>query len=173
MHKVKSTSIWFVTSGRTGLAAVLGLAMGLAAGKTARADDTYEVRKTDVEATVGTHAKTQVTIAAKKGWHLNAEAPLTLKLSPAQGLTLDKTKLVRADLAQSNETTARFDVGLTATQPGTENVEAEAGFVLCQESACRPVKEKLSIAVKAMQPAAEPKPAPAKKTSKKKQHEKQ
>jgi hypothetical protein len=169
MHKVTCHRPRFVKPGPYGFAALLALVLGLAPATPARADDTYEIRKTDVETTVGNQAKAQVTITAKKGWHLNAEAPLTLKLSAAEGVKLDKAKLARADLAQSSENTARFDVGLTATRPGTESVDAEAGFVLCQESACRPVKEKVSIAVTAQQPKPEPKAAPTKKSGKKKQ----
>ena len=133
--------------------------LGLGLASSARADDTYAIHETDVQTTVGSPAKAQVTITAKKGWHLNAEAPFTLKLTSAQGITLDKAKLVRADLALSTETSARFDIGLTATQPGTETVSGEAGFVLCQESACRPIRDKLSFAVTAT------KAQPAKKAS--------
>jgi hypothetical protein len=118
----------------------------------ARADDTYQVSKTDAVVTVGSKGKASVTIAAKKGWHLNAEAPLTLKLGTTPGLETEKAKLGRSDLALSNETQARFEVGVTATEPGKKTLEAEAGFVLCEESACRPVKEKLTLAVDASEP---------------------
>jgi hypothetical protein len=142
------------------------LSLALTAASIARADDTYEVSQTNVETTVGAPAKAHVTITAKKGWHLNAEAPMTLKLTAEQGIALDKPKLTRADLAMSTETAARFEVALTASQPGSEMVAAEAGFVLCQESACRPIREKLSIAVITTTPKAAP--APAKKARKRK-----
>jgi hypothetical protein len=115
----------------------------------ARADDTYQVSKTDAVVTVGSKGKASVTISAKRGWHLNAEAPLTLKLGNSPGLQTDKPKLGRSDLALSTKTQARFDVGVTAAEPGRKTLEAEAGFVLCQESACRPVKERISLAVDA------------------------
>jgi hypothetical protein len=144
---------------------VAALAIGLSLSHPAfAADDTYEVRKTDVATTVGSKGKAQVTISAKKGWHLNAEAPFTLKLAPAPGISVDKAKLGRADLALSSETSARFDVGVTPSEPGNAKVEAEASFVLCQENACRPVKEKLTLAVDATVEKA----APAKKPGKKK-----
>jgi hypothetical protein len=128
------------------------------------ADETYEVKAKAAKATVGEKASASVTIASKKGWHLNAEAPLTLKLTPASGVTVDKPKLTRADLAASSENSARFDVSLAAANPGTSEIAAEAGFVLCQESECRPVKEKLVIGVDALpaKPVAE-KPGKAKK----------
>jgi hypothetical protein len=113
------------------------------------ADDTYQVSKTDALVLVGGEGKASVTISAKRGWHLNEEAPLTLKLGTTPGLETDKAKLIRSDLALSNETQARFDVGIRALEPGKKTLDAEVGFVLCQESACRPVKEKVTIAVDA------------------------
>jgi hypothetical protein len=77
---------------------------------------------------------------------------------------LDKPKFARGDLALSNETTARFDVGLVASEPGKKTIEAEAGFVLCQENACRPIKEKLVLVVEAVAPA---KASTGKKSAKK------
>src|SRR5450759_917390 len=137
------------------------------AGSSFAADDTFEINKTDASGTVGAKAKASVTITARKGWHLNHEAPLTLKLAPAPGILLDKPKLARGDLALSSETEARFDVGMTLSEPGKKVIEAEAGFGLCQQDACRPVKEKLTLATLAT-PATEPKAAPAKKARKKK-----
>jgi hypothetical protein len=134
------------------------------AGSSRAGDSSYEVSKTDASLTAGTKGKASVTISAKKGWHLNAEAPLTLKLVPPAGVEVDKAKLGRSDLAASNETSARFDIAMTAAEPGKKTIEAEAGFVLCQEDSCRPVKEKVTLAVDvAPSPA-----APAKRPGKKK-----
>ncbi len=127
------------------------------------ADETYQVTKSDAATTVGVKAKADVTILAKKGWHLNAEAPLTLKLTPTPGVELDKAKLGRGDLALSTESTARFEFTLTSSEPGKKTIAAEASFVLCQEESCRPIREKLTLSVD----AAEPKSSPVKKTAKK------
>jgi hypothetical protein len=113
------------------------------------ADDTYQVTHTDATVAVGAKTKASVTVSAQKGWHLNAEAPLTLKMTPAPGVALDKNKLVRGDLALSSDSTARFDVAVIPSEPGKQAIEAELSFVLCQEEACRPIKEKLTIAVEA------------------------
>jgi len=147
---------------------VLAFAVLCAPALSARADDAYQISKTDAVVTVGSKGKASVTIAAKKGWHLNAEAPLTLKLGSTPGVEPEKAKLVRSDLAMSNEKEARFDVAVTASEPGKKSLDAEAGFVLCQESECRPVKEKLSIAVEASDGKAETAAAtkPSGKTSK-------
>jgi hypothetical protein len=127
--------------------------MALAFAHPARAEDahdpTYQVSATDAVLVVGTKGKASVTIVARKGWHLNPEAPFALKLEGAPGLLIDKTKLGRSDLASSTATQARFDVGMTAVEPGHKEVEAETSFVLCEESACRPVKERLTLRVDA------------------------
>jgi hypothetical protein len=127
------------------------------------ADDTYQVTTIDASATVGTKAKANVTISAKKGWHLNAEAPLTLKLTPTPGVEVDKPKLGRGDLALSTESTARFEVLLTASEPGKKAIAAEASFVLCQEESCRPIREKLTFAIDATEAKTSPVKKPAKK----------
>ncbi len=146
----------------------IAVAAGVCPALSVRADDTYQVSNTDAVVTVGGKGKASVTIAAKKGWHLNQEAPLTLKLGTTAGIETDKAKLVRSDLAMSSEAQARFEVGITASEPGKKSLEAEAGFVLCQESACRPVKDKVTIAVDARPERAEPTKETGKKTVKKK-----
>jgi opacity protein-like surface antigen len=129
------------------LAAILGTAAQ------ARADETYELKKGDVKATVGAKATTSLTIAAKTGWHVNEEAPVSLKLQPDPGITIDKPKLGRGDLAQSTKEQARFDVAFTATEPGKKVINGEASFVMCQASTCKPCKEKVAFAVEAVAPA--------------------
>ena len=129
------------------------------------ADDAYEVKPSNVKATLGEKVTASVAIATKKGWHLNAEAPLTLKLTPGPGITVEKSRLVRADLADSTDSTARFNVALVAAQAGHSEVQAEAGFVICQETLCRPIKEKVAIGVDA-RPALAPTKTPAKSRGK-------
>jgi hypothetical protein len=142
------------------------LAVGLFTS-TARAEDKlYEIKKTDAKVAVGGKATASVTIATKNGWHVNAEAPITLSLTPPAGITLPKAKLARADLAASTQERARFDVALEAAEPGPKVIAAEAHFVICQESACKPVKETLSLNVEVAPPAPAPKAKKA-KTAKK------
>ena len=98
---------------------------------------------TPAKAKAGGKGKVSVTLAAKNGWKLNEEAPISLKLTPGAGLTVDKPKLSRKDLAQANNGhAARFDVPFTAAEAGKKSIDAEAAYVICQESACKQVKEK-------------------------------
>ena len=136
-------------------------------GASAQAEDKlYEIKKTDAKVAVGTKGTTSVTIATKNGWHVNGEAPITLSLTPPAGITLAKAKLARADLAASTQESARFDVAFEAAETGSKVIAAEAHFVICQETACKPVKETLSLTVD-VSAAAPAKDKPAKRAKKK------
>ena len=129
---------------------------------------TYEIRKTEPKVAAGGQASASLTIAAKNGWHVNAEAPITVSLSSGDAaLTVAKPKLSRADLAESTKETARFDIPVSAaagTAAGKKTINAEAKFVMCQESACKPVKETLALNIEVT--AAEPPTAKGKLTGK-------
>jgi len=131
----------------------------------ARAEEKlYEIKKTEPKVAVGAKAAASVTIAARSGWHLNAEAPISLALTVPAGVTVAKPKLGRSDLDASTEQSARFDVSFEASEAGAKVVTAEARFVLCQEQACKPVKETLSLNIEVA--AAAPPPVPGKAKTK-------
>jgi len=129
------------------IAGILAAALGTAAQ--ARAEEIYEheLKKSDTKATVGAKGTASLTIAAKSGWHVNEEAPMWLKLAPDAGISVDKPKLVRSDLARSTKDLAQFDVAFTASEPGKKTINCEASFVMCQATTCKPVKEKVTLAV--------------------------
>ena len=128
------------------------------AGASAQAEDKlYEIKKTEPKVVVGEKGAATVTLSAKAGWHLNGEAPITLALTSPAGMTIAKTKLGRGDLAESTEQSARFDVAFEAAEVGAKVINAEARFVICQETACKPVKETLSLSVDVSAAAPAPK----------------
>ena len=141
-------------------------ATALAGIRPARADALYEVTKTEPKIAVGGSATASLTIKAKGGWHVNAEAPITVALTPPAGLSVSKAKLGRADLASSSKDSARFDIPISATEAGKKTIAAEARFVICQESACKPVKETLALALD-VTPTATTSADPKAKTKKK------
>jgi hypothetical protein len=124
----------------------LVLASGLAPSAIA-AESLYEIAKTEPKVAVGATATATLTIKAKGGWHMNAEAPITVALTAPAGVTLQKAKLTRADLAASSVDSARFDIPVAAKETGKQTIAAEARFVICQDQACKPVKETLAFAV--------------------------
>lgn len=131
----------------TKLLSAPSFALALLVAAPAFAGELHDVTTTPAKAAAGAPAKASVKLSAKNGWKLNADAPITLKLTPPAGVTLEKPKLGRKDLAASDSHEARFDVAFTATEPGAKNIEAECSFVICQESACKPVKEKVTLAL--------------------------
>ena len=143
-------------------AALLAVTILLATGAARGEETLYEIKKSDAKVAVGAKGTTSVTIATKNGWHVNAEAPITLSLTAPSGITLSKAKLARADLAASTKESARFDVAFEAAEVGSKVIAAEARFVICQETACKPVKETLTLNIDVAAPA----PAPKAKKSK-------
>jgi hypothetical protein len=141
---------------------LLPTALLLAAAGSASAGDNFEVKPAGAAGAVGEQLTASVTITAKQGWHLNHEAPLSLKLAPPPGVVVAKPRLGREDLAVAGETQARFDVGLTLAEPGRKVIAAEAGFVLCRADACQPIKEKLSLTAEASPAKAAPRKRPSK-----------
>ena len=142
------------------------LALAFVTGGTAvarAAESLYEITKVEPKVAVGGTGTASLTIKVKGGWHVNDEAPISLALTPAAGVTVKKAKLTRADLAASSKESARFDIPVSATEAGKKSIAAEAHFVLCQEQACKPVKETLTLAIEVTPPAAA---AAAKKTKK-------
>jgi hypothetical protein len=130
--------------------AVIGLTI---AESQAQAQPLHEVIAPPAAGRVGAKGRTAVTLTGKNGWHLNEQAPVTLKLTPSDGLAVDKAKLGRKDLVEDTKDRARFDIPFTAQKEGRQTIEAEAAFVVCQEAACKPVKEKVTLAVQ-VSPAA-------------------
>jgi hypothetical protein len=123
-------------------------------------DKTYEIQQSVPAATVGAPGKASLTVQGKNGWHVNEEAPITLTLKADEGVALPKAKLVRADLVQSTKDAAKFEIPFSASASGKKTITAEARFVMCQEQACKPEKETVSLEV---QVAAAGEPAPAAK----------
>ena len=129
---------------------------------TARADGAlYEIKKTEPKVAAGGKGTASVTIATKSGWHVNAEAPISVALTAPAGIVVPKAKLTRGDLAASSPESARFDIPFEASEPGAKVISCEAKFVICQESACKPVRETLALNVE-VTPAAATTPAAAK-----------
>jgi hypothetical protein len=146
---------------RTTLALALALVpLSLAAGASAApaAESLYEITKVEPKVAVGATGTASLTIKVKGGWHVNDEAPISVALTAPAGVTVKKAKLTRADLAASSKQSARFDIPVSATEAGKKTINAEAHFVICQEQACKPVKETLALAVEVSPAGAAKKP---------------
>jgi len=121
------------------------LPLALVSGAARAEGKLYEIKKTEPKVAAGGQGTASVTIATKGGWHMNAEAPITMKVIPPAGISVPKPKLGRSDLAQSTPESARFDIAFAATETGQKVMNAETHFVICQESACKPVSETVAL----------------------------
>jgi len=140
---------------RTSLALALAFVpLSLAAGATSAraAESLYEITKVEPKVAVGATGTASLTIKVKGGWHVNDEAPISVALTTPAGVTVKKEKLTRADLAASSKESARFDIPVSATEAGKKTIGVEAHFVLCQEQACKPVKETVTLAIEVTPP---------------------
>ncbi len=135
---------------------LLSMALPVFSLGAARAEETHKLVATAGKAPVGQATTVAVTVEGRNGWHINAEAPISMKLMPSEGVLVAKEKMARTDLAESTENRARFDVTATCNEPGTRTIAAEANFVMCQETACKPVREKITLTVTAEPAAAKP-----------------
>jgi hypothetical protein len=132
---------------RAPLLAVSFISAVLACGSSRAEEPLHEVIAPPAQGKVGAKGRTVVTLAGKNGWHLNEQAPVTLKLTPSPGISVEKPKMGRKDLVEDTKERARFDVAFTPAESGRKTIEAEAAFVICQEQACKPVKETVTLAV--------------------------
>jgi hypothetical protein len=119
------------------------------AGHGARASDgeTYAIEQSAASVAVGAPGKASLTVVGKNGWHVNAEAPITVVLKADEGITLSRSKMTRVDLVESSKERARFEVGFTSAVAGKKQILADTRFVMCQEQACKPVKETVTLAL--------------------------
>lgn len=130
------------------LSLTVALSTTAAGMRHATADEAaFEIQKTRTKAVVGVPAKAALTVRAKNGWHVNEQAPITVTATAQPGVDLPRPKLARADLVQSSKDAARFEIPFTAAASGPTTITAEARFVMCQEQACKPMKETVALAV--------------------------
>ncbi len=121
---------------------------------------TYEIKQSsEVKVAPGSEGVASLTITGKNGWHVNEEAPMTVTVAPPPpGITVKKPKQTRADLADKSKDAPRFDIAFSAAEPGKKTINAEAKFVMCQETACKPVKETVAFLIDAAPAGGAPAP---------------
>ncbi len=111
--------------------------------------DQYALRVDAAEAAVGRETSAKITVVPKAPWHMNLDFPTSLTLTAPEGLTLAKADLKKADAAKLDEASAEFDIKFTAANAGEHTVSGKFKFAVCQDEACVPVTEDLTIKVAA------------------------
>lgn len=107
-----------------------------------------------VAAEPGVATSVSLTVAAKPGYTISRDGPLIIDIA-GDGLTLPKRRYRRSDAADARAADPRFDIKLTAPNPGDHALAIDARFWICRRRTCRPIRENLTVAIKAA-----PKPPP-------------
>lgn len=129
------------------LAAFLYAPAATAAGEAAAAlagTKPFTVAIDKVAAKRGQPATAKVLFRAASGWHVNKDFPTELRLKLPDGISAAKATLTKAD-AKLTDDDGRFDVVLTASQPGKTTVLGELRFAVCTATTCDPQRAPVSI----------------------------
>ena len=78
---------------------------------------------------------------------MNKTGPLSLKLTPPSGVELGAKVLKRKDLSSFSDAGATFKTTATRSADAPKEITGVAKFILCQETACRPVKQAVSFRI--------------------------
>jgi hypothetical protein len=124
---------------------------GAAAGTEAKAGGAskatgqgYVVEVTSAPATAGAEGSARLTLKATGGYHVNKEFPLSLKVTPPEGVTLVKAQQGADDAAKLEELEAAWDIKFTSPAAGAKSFAATFRFAVCTETTCDPKIEKLA-----------------------------
>ena len=138
---------------RTALAAlVLAAAAPVAAAPAAPSDPaaTYTV-VTDGSTRaleVGKKGKVVVDVVPlEKGIHVNREFPLKYKVEPSAGLRVDKLEWKRADAVDPAAENPRFEIPVTATAKGAQQVAVQMRFAICSDAWCVPQTRTVTVPI--------------------------
>lgn len=128
------------------LVVTLAAFLPLAVATTARADDSFTVAAAPIAAKKGQAAKGSVVVKPGKGFHINQEYPLSLKLLPVAGVSFAKQTLTRSD-AHLTEQEGAFEVEVTAADAGKKTLTGELKFAVCSATTCDPKKVMVNLPV--------------------------
>jgi hypothetical protein len=112
------------------------------------------VAPTDVKA--GTEAVARITVTPAKGYKVNTEYPIQLKLASVDGVTLAKDKFAagghdkaKGDADALDEKGLELSVKLTPAASGNYTINGKFKFAVCDHDQCLAKQETIAIAVAA------------------------
>jgi hypothetical protein len=79
--------------------------------------------------------------------HVNAEAPLKIKLEAPAGLKLEKAELGHKDAVKPGADAPRFEVPFTAVAAGRQEAKAAVKFYICSDTWCVQQARQVAISV--------------------------
>jgi hypothetical protein len=104
----------------------------------------------------GARGAASLSIVPAAGRRIDAEAPLSIRLSatPAAGLLLPRHRYALGDAADPRAEAPRFDLALEGQAAGSYTLRVEARFWLCAARSCRAVRDTVEIPVTVAAPPA-------------------
>ena len=108
----------------------------------------YSVTASAPETKVSQKSVATVHVSPASGYKINLDYPTKLTLNTADGITLEKTKLVKAD-GKVDAKGVDFSVNYTPARAGKGTITGELKFAVCSEKDCIPQVETISINVDA------------------------
>ncbi len=132
--------------------AILALALALPVRATdgASAASTYKIVTDGSSRTLKVGEKGRVVVAVEpleKGIHVNREFPLKYKVEPSAGLKVDKVEWKRADAVDPGADNPRFDIPVSATAKGAQQVAVQMRFAICSDAWCVPQTRTVTVPV--------------------------
>jgi hypothetical protein len=94
----------------------------------------------------GESAQVAFVVVPKKGWKLSDEFPLRLKISPPEGVEVDKPNQQKSDAVSYGEKEARWAINVKPTTAGKKSFSGSLKFAVCTETTCNPRKPELAFA---------------------------
>ena len=108
--------------------------------KKAEPTKTYKVRIVPGDAKAGAEAKSIIEVTPLPGYKMNKEFPSKLRIGKSEGVSTPKSEYSKGD-AEVTEKILRFKVAFTAAKAGKINLNGSADFSVCNESACKLIRD--------------------------------
>jgi hypothetical protein len=89
----------------------------------------------------------KVNVIPKEGWKLNEEFETRLKVSPPEGVSIEKPNQGKGDAESWSPKGARWAVGFTPSSAGAKSFTGKVRFAVCTETTCNPRQHELAFAV--------------------------
>jgi hypothetical protein len=131
-------------------ALLLALALPAAGSDGSNAASTYKVVTDGSPRTLAVGATGKVVVDVvplEKGIHVNREFPLKYKVEPSAGLRVDRLEWKRADAVDPGAENPRFEIPVTATAKGAQQVVVQMRFAICSDAWCVPQTRTVTVPI--------------------------
>ena len=137
-------------SKKTLAALLLAFALPAAGSDGSNAASTYKVVTDGSPRTLAVGATGKVVVDVvplEKGIHVNREFPLKYKVEPSAGLRVDRLEWKRGDAVDPGAENPRFEIPVTATAKGAQQVVVQMRFAICSDAWCVPQTRTVTVPI--------------------------